>query len=356
VSVIDQLNDMPTGEQGQDAKPNGHGTAPSPLAQFRQLTEPKTARRYLVKGIIDRNALVVLYGAPGCGKTFLVLDLALTIAAGRERWFDHRVKGGRCVYIAAEAGEGIRNRVAAWAQARWNGNDDLDFEALMIPPDLMKPEHVKRLIEIIGKADLIVIDTLSRAAPSADENTGKDMNQIIDAVKRLQREIGCTVICIHHTGKDESRGPRGWSGVTGAVDTEIHIVRDGDISTVTAVKQRDMADGGTFNFKLHQVTLGIDEDGDDVTSCIVDLSDPPPPKMPSGKARAAFDILVRLAADRNSDRVPDNEWRMAIVASAEFGQSSNPNQDHKRMRDRLQRDRVITIDGEMVVITPVLPF
>src|SRR5258706_3804854 len=96
------------------------------LVPFRDLLEPDLINRGLVKGIINVGALVAIYGEPGCGKTFLTLDLALSVADGRS-WFGHKVpKRGRVVYVAAEAGASIRNRVGAWAQEKW-GDREIDF-------------------------------------------------------------------------------------------------------------------------------------------------------------------------------------------------------------------------------------
>ena len=67
---------------------------------------------YMVKGWLDRNCLSMLYGPSNAGKTFVALDIAMHIAAGKS-WRGLRVNGGPVLYIAAEGGAGIRNRLAA---------------------------------------------------------------------------------------------------------------------------------------------------------------------------------------------------------------------------------------------------
>ncbi|WP_185803976.1 AAA family ATPase [Pontivivens nitratireducens] len=67
---------------------------------------------YMVKGWLDRNCLSMLYGPSNAGKTFVALDIAMHIAAGQP-WRGLRVNGGPVLYIAAEGGAGIRNRLAA---------------------------------------------------------------------------------------------------------------------------------------------------------------------------------------------------------------------------------------------------
>jgi hypothetical protein len=316
---------------------------------------------YIVKTVITRNTRAVIYGSWSTGKTFLAIDLAMCVATGRE-WCGKRVRQGQVVYVAAEAGATIQNRIEAWKDERWDGQEDIWLRLVPDRIDLSNPLSVdeNELIAIIDKADLVVIDTVAATIGNLDENKANDVGKYMNAVARIQKACECTVLLVHHTGKDTSRGMRGSSNFGGDVDTAIFIEKeeDGEIATVYCPKQRDGARFEPMNFMLREVVLGEDDDGDDVTTCVIDLTDPPEkaPQAPKGKAKDAFDILVRLVHDRQSDRVPDQDWRMAIVGSAAFRNSSNPNQDHKRQRKALQKNGLITIDGDMIVITPNLPF
>ena len=72
--------------------------------------------KWLVKGWLQQEALIMIHGPSGSGKTFLVLDMAARVAAGIEEWNGHKVKAGNVVYLAGEGHHGLRARLAGWKQ------------------------------------------------------------------------------------------------------------------------------------------------------------------------------------------------------------------------------------------------
>lgn len=114
-----------------------------------------------------------------------------------------------------------------------------------------------------------MIDTLSAATAGLDENSSADMGRILESVKRIQDEFGGLVILIHHSGKDASRGLRGHSSLFASLDNVVHVARTEDRRSWVLVKAKDGVDGGERPFRLAVVELGIDEDGDQVTSCVI---------------------------------------------------------------------------------------
>jgi hypothetical protein len=78
------------------------------------------------------------------------------------------------------------------------------------------------------------------------------------------------ILLIHHSGKDATRGARGWSGLRAAADCEISIERNEDNRVATITKLKDGDDGLKFGFKLTTVPVGVDEDGDPMSSCLVE--------------------------------------------------------------------------------------
>ena len=114
--------------------------------------------------------------------------------------------------------------------------------------------------------NLVIIDTLARVMAGGDENSGQDMGRIIAHCGQIQKQTGAAVMLIHHVGKDEGKGSRGHSSLSGAVDTELHI-KDG---VITVVKQRDGERGAKYKFELKVVELGKDAHGKIVTSCVVE--------------------------------------------------------------------------------------
>lgn len=88
--------------------------------------------------------------------------------------------------------------------------------------------------------------------------------------KIISQKTGAMVVMVHHSGKDVAKGARGWSGLKGAVDVELEVSRDGDDRTLTVSKLKEGVDGAQYGFKLLEVPLGMDEDGEVYGSCVVE--------------------------------------------------------------------------------------
>ena len=289
-----------TGGNGRD--PDWRGIE---LVNFAGM-KPRLDGRPLVKGWLDQQQIALLRGEAGCGKTFLALDMSLHVAAGAD-WFGRRVEPGAVVYLAAEAGRSIINRAAAYKLAHPDHDADLPFAAVTSSLDLCHAAagDVERLIVAIKAAAnlsplvLLVIDTVSRVLAGGNENGPDDMGALVRSLDRLRDELHCHVLAVHHSGKDQARGARGHSLLHCAVDTEIEVVRDAatGIATATVTKQRDGATEGQIAFRLRQIELGIDQDGDPVTSCVVEpaegevVSRRPAPRLSPAQGRA-FQLLA----------------------------------------------------------------
>ena len=250
------------------------GTAPVVKKQHRfpvlSLTEfaSKPAPRYIVKGVLPMAELVVLYGESGSGKTFMALDLAMAITTGQP-WRGRKVKQGRVVYIAAEGAGGFRNRIQAYATDKQLDLSGLDFGVIHAAPNFLLKEDALDVARSIGKASVIVVDTWAQTTPGGNENSGEDMGKALAHCKGLHRATGAVVILVHHAGKDASKGARGWSGLRAAADAELEVVRSGDARAMRLSKQKDGEDNTVWGFALETVNIGIDEDDEVITSCVV---------------------------------------------------------------------------------------
>lgn len=235
---------------------------------------------WLIKGVLPKGELGVLFGASGSGKTFVALDLAFTIARG-VAWRERRTARGRVVVIAAEGGAGVGKRGEAYAQYHnfsLRGMDDL--QVITAAPNFLDSDDISEVIaEIknIGPVDLIVIDTLAQVTPGANENTSEDMGQALANLKLLHEATAAMNLVVHHAGKDLSKGSRGWSGLKAAADVQIEVIRhDNGFREIVIEKMKDGEDGVRWGFKLEVVELGLDHDGDIITSCVAVEADAPP--------------------------------------------------------------------------------
>jgi hypothetical protein len=224
---------------------------------------------WIVKGIVP-HGFIVVYGEPGSGKTFLMMDLAAAVALC-EDWCGGRVKGGRVVYVAAEGAGGVRNRADALMIER--DLAELDVLFIAVAPNLLDKGDVGGLIEALrecGPVRLVILDTWARVTAGGSENDGKDMSRAIEHCAAIQAATGAAVAVVHHSGKDASKGARGWSGLRGAVDCEIEVTRNGDERAFKISKQKDGEDGFARGFRLIPREIGRDEDDDPITSCVVE--------------------------------------------------------------------------------------
>lgn len=244
------------------------------LARFTFLPEREFAdvppQEMIVQDVLPDADLAVVYGEPGSGKSFWTLDLIQSIVRGIA-WRGKRVVQGRCAYIAAEGAGGFRKRITAYKWA--NALESTDLFVLADAPSFLEAAHVKDVIKRlrdVGPIKVVVIDTLAQVAPGGAENSSEDMGKIIMHCRMVRKHTGAMVILIHHSGKDAARGARGWSGLKGAVDTEIEIVRAEHDRVATVTKQKDGEDGMEFGFKLQRVDLGVTVHGDSISSCVVE--------------------------------------------------------------------------------------
>lgn len=217
---------------------------------------------WLIDGIIPMGGVVGLYGPPGTYKTFIAMDMALSVATGTP-WQGHDSKKGFVAYIAAEGGTGITIRIAAWHKARAIDESRATIGWLTEPlPIYAESEDLSDVIDRVSKEldytpTLIVIDTLARSF-DGDENQQEDMGRFIGGVDRLRKEFGSTVLVVHHTRLDGQR-ERGNTAFRGAADTMLAVSSGdthGDIR-LTCSKQKDAEEFTELAFKAKIIALNL---------------------------------------------------------------------------------------------------
>jgi phage/plasmid primase-like uncharacterized protein len=231
---------------------------------------------WLVKRWIQSQALVMVHGPSGGGKTFVVLDWCLRMASGTEDWAGHKVRQGNVVYLAGEGHHGLRGRVAAWKHhhkagklAMWLSKDGCDLNT---PIGYLKVVEQVRMLK--DRPSVIVVDTLHRFL-AGDENSAQDAKTMLDACNALMMEFNCSVILVHHTGvaEEAQHRARGSSAWRGALDIEISIVpcKEGVPMQIVQRKSKDAELAETIHVELQQVAIPgwRDEDDQQVTSAVI---------------------------------------------------------------------------------------
>jgi KaiC/GvpD/RAD55 family RecA-like ATPase len=322
------------------AKANGR----FPLIWFDDI-QPKLMMPTLIKGLLSEGAYSVVYGESGSGKTFAVLDLGLHVALGLP-WQDRKTNQRAVVYVAAEGASAVHNRVEAFKRhhAKLCAAARVPFAVVPAQVDLVDPdtdtalliERIKEAARAIGMpVGLVIIDTLSRAMAGGDENSSQDMGSFVRNTDRIRAETGAHVLIVHHSGKNRAFGARGHSLLRAATDTEIEVFVDESTGfrQMLIKKQRDLPTDGRILFQLVPIHLGLDQDGDAVTSCVVErvTDNPsateakPKAKIPPS-ARRAFELLQTEIAERPSkppvsEQVPtgvagiqESVWRQCCEA------------------------------------------
>lgn len=282
---------------------DGTNAKPKPV-QFTSVWAdeiPDTNVEWLVKDVLPAADVTFIYGESGSGKSFLTLDMAGSLSRG-EKWNGRAVKQCVVTYVAAEGAAGFPRRLKAYRTNR-GAIGKPTFGVISAAPNFTRPEDVDAIIAVVkangGERRVVVIDTLSSVAPGADENSAKDMSLILSQCKRIRAETGATVVLIAHAGKDPSKGIRGWSGLKAAADASILVTRNGDVRSWCGDKLRDAEDGQEFGFRLERVVLGIDEDGDQITSCVVEhTGESDRGAALSSKALALLETVRELLRDK----------------------------------------------------------
>lgn len=327
---------------------------------------------WLVESYIEEDALTVMYGPPGKGKSFVALDLSCCIASGMP-FHGHLVKPGVVIYIAGEGHNGIARRLHAWAQH----NDTALPELLFVseaPTDLSSQtnaakvaEAVKQIAEATGESPvLIVIDTMARNF-GGDENSATDVGHFIRNVDALRRHWKATVLIVHHSGKDGERGARGSSALKGAADAEYEVSRSNEDNLVRLIprKMKDAEEPSSLAFELIGVPVR-DDSGSLISGAALRLTEFPASASPVsanlGKhQKAALKTLEQMHAEfaqrLNSQGREDHPVLITLDAwKAKCEEAKISRQRFHDIKHTLSdRQQIRFDDTHVFLVRPVLP-
>ena len=360
---------------------------PNPLLSFDDFVADMAPPEYLIEDMIETDSLVTLIGDPGVGKSFMALSWGLAIATGLN-WQDKPVRQGNVYYFAGEGKAGMKRRMMGWKE-KYGKNPGTAFRCLTGGWNLTKMEEVDRLyVEILdeiveqdGNPSLIIVDTLARHFGADDENSTQAMVKFVHYMDALRNRLECTVIVVHHTGKDKEKGGRGSSALHAAIDAGFLIEKSSTEPDATmTLKCLKMKDGEMPAHQFYQLMsvqvrradghLLVKEDGcTPVTSRVLMPAEEPQfeasgaGKKPKDYERKAYNAFLELwekgkqnllESGRNLvDLSVDSEVWSDLCRSSKYGLTKYNVYDVRlNRRDAFQffHDRVSVTKGHLTKI------
>jgi AAA domain len=327
-------------------------------------------KRWLVQDFLGVGEMSAIYGMPGTAKSALAGDLGAHVAAGLP-WFGRQVAQGAVLYIAAERAKLVERRMAAWRLHRGVNTVPLGVVAKSIDLRSSRSDAdavidcCEALQKMFGHDPrLVIIDTVSRVLAGGDENSPRDMGQLVANLAHIQSGTGAHVLVIHHVPQGELR-LRGHGSLLGSMDTTVSLEKSAAGSVTAAIeKNNDGPDGQTIAFCLRPVELYHDpETGETTTAPVVIATEVVPQqagrrKKPlSAKYERARRTLAGIAKSSRAKAPPDDwglpaaitivptdAWREALLRD---GVLDNADADvRKRFWDLKNRLVVKNVIGE----------
>lgn len=338
------------------------------LIEVGSLCDLPPSESWLIKRYIPADSLTVVFGSPGCGKSFAAIDLACHVAIGRA-WCGQPVKQGRVVYVAGEGRNGLSKRFRAWFDH--HGEQPRNISLLLMPIALMDPASVAALLADIRTLPeapaLVIIDTLNRNFGPGDENSTADMTKAVAGLDAIRTATGAAILGIHHSGHVEKGRGRGSSVLLGAVDAEYAAEMMGNTVQLRSTKMKDSDPPLQLAWTLEKQNLPwCDEEGVPMDSAVLVPSDIQIfPASTTGRLsagqRIALDalrsaLMAHGADDNGVVTVSEDEWREAAydagIASRDTTQQAKRKAFQRARLDLVSFGKVSTDDGRYWIPSP----
>ena len=202
-----------------------------PVVRVGEIPREDQPRRWLVEQLWGDSSVGLIGGAPKCSKTWLGLDLALSVATGTPCLGKYAVSraGPVLIYLAEDALLVLRERVAGMARHRGLDLADVEMHVITAPTlRLDRDPHRTRLLETAKRLRprLVLLDPLVRLH-GIDENNAGEVAGLLAYFRSLQRELDLSVILVHHTRKNAAGGAAAGQGLRGSSD--LHAFGDSNL-------------------------------------------------------------------------------------------------------------------------------
>ncbi len=289
---------------------------------------------WLIRGVLPQRSYGMLIGPRAAYKTFLALDIAMSIASGGRSWYESGewlgpwpdvVTSGPVLYAAGEGRAGIKSRVEAWRDYHIDGDYTEQFH-LVDPVPYPTEEDVTAFIEgalaLQDSYELVVLDTVGRAMQGLNENSQQDASLLTKMVQTIQTELNCAVLALHHTGHSASDRARGSSVFGADVDSEFVVERyEKEYVRVKNTKQKDAAEweeAALVHIKPHLDSL-VATKAKEAKAVKAVEEDKARVKGGGRKTKVELEIelsTVRKAAYQQMKVYPNKEWSKRALADA----------------------------------------
>ena len=236
--------------------------------QSYKLSELKNLPKvdWLVDGVLANKGIATIYGASGSSKSFVAIDLAMNLALGNA-WFGIPVTTKvPVVYVALEGFTGVVKRLQGWCKHyKWYPNNlEVTRDELLLAENKSVDDFISFYRGREFSGGIVIIDTLNNACPNIDENHAGAMSGVIYNLKRIQTELDCTVLIIHHSGKNEENGMRGSSSLKASMDSVLHVTQSSNgLCHWVLEKSKDSECGVGYSYRLDEIEIN------DETTCVI---------------------------------------------------------------------------------------
>lgn len=271
---------------------------------------------WLIDGLIQRRTTAVLFGKSNAFKTFIGIDVGLSVATGRP-WHGHKVIQGRVLFVATEGAIGVaKARIPAWYDYHNIGAGDRQ-NAFLHPKEigLDRPDDVSDLITAmkkIGSFELVVFDIFggTMAGSEVEDKTAKAWS---NHQQKILGETGAALLTIAHTGWQDDTRARMHTHTWGSFDTRMRAEGDKDAMTTTLAinRHKDADSSGFWGFNLVQSGRSL------VPVLNAEIKTPSRAKKGSGKEQVAIDALIDALETHGEEKKAGANWPSCKVVKVE---------------------------------------
>ena len=215
---------------------------PLPIQRASQLAASGPQTQWLVEELWSEQAVGILGGEPKCCKSFLALDVAVSVASGAAclRQFPVRRSGPVLLFPAEDSLAVVRQRLEGIAAVAQVPFASLAVQVITAPSlRLDTPKDQLRLADTVRehRPVLLILDPLIRLH-RVDENDATQIGALLSYLRELQRQFQLAVLLVHHSRKDsQSSRPgqalRGSSELHGWGDSNLYLRRKGSQLTLS---------------------------------------------------------------------------------------------------------------------------